>query len=80
MKLLSAIVNTVKASPVKSAAVVVGSAGVIAGSVYAVKKYRTIKSSKAIQVVEANVPEANVPEANVPEAKTAPAVNSKAKA
>lgn len=75
MKLLSAIVNTVKASPVKSAAVVVGSAGVIAGSVYAVKKYRTIKSAKAIQVVEANVPEANAPEA-----KTAPAVNSKAKA
>ncbi len=40
MKLLTSLVQVIKASPIKSAAVVLGTSGVIAGTVYAVKKYR----------------------------------------
>lgn len=44
---MGSLISAAKASPLKTGLVVVGVTAVIAGSVYGVRKYRTIKNAKA---------------------------------
>ncbi|CAL9975496.1 hypothetical protein VPHD69_0189 [Vibrio phage D69] len=55
---LKALVTTAKNAPIKTTAIVVGTAAAVAGSVYGVKKFKQYRQNKAEGTVEAEFTEA----------------------